>query len=171
MLQANNPAFLMYKRVVEGLNRAFTAVACLCVALIGVIVVGATLARYFGSPVIWAHDYAQIAFTYAVFLSLAPALQAGQHVTVELFEGLVPKAIRPYLNRVAAIACIIFGAIFLWYLWQLTERAFQDNRLANAAVAIPLKWILVAGPVGAMQFLLTAILRFFEDDPQAQQHT
>lgn len=155
-------AISLFRRVVEGVNALFTAIACVLVAAIGIIVVWATLARSFGTPVIWAHDYAQIAFVYVVFLSLAPALQAGQHVTVELFEGLVPRVFRKYLDHVAAIACIVFGAVFFWYLWQLTARSFGDNRLANAVVVVQLKWIQVIGPVGVLQFVLTALLRLAE---------
>ncbi|MAM61370.1 MULTISPECIES: TRAP transporter small permease [Maritimibacter] len=154
--------YLGFKRTVEGVNALFTFVACLLIAAIGLIVVGATLARAFGEPQMWAHDYAQIAFTYVVFLSLAPALQSGQHVTVELFEGFLPNWIRKYLDHVAAIACLIFGIVFCWYLWKLTSRAFSDNRLATAVIAVQLKWIQVIGPIGVLQFVLTAVLRLFE---------
>lgn len=155
-------AFLLFKSTVEGVNALFTAIACLLVAAIGIIIVAATLARTFGAPQMWAHDYAQIAFVYVVFLSFAPALQNGQHVTVELFESFVPRPARRFLDHFAAIACIIFGAIFCWYLWKLTARAFSDNRLATAVISIQLKWIQVIGPIGVLQFVLTAILRLFE---------
>ncbi|SDN83973.1 TRAP-type C4-dicarboxylate transport system, small permease component [Lutimaribacter pacificus] len=162
MVEPHSRAFTLFSKAVEGVNALFTAIACLLVAAIGIIVVAATLARSFGAPQMWAHDYAQIAFVYVVFLSLAPALQSGQHVTVELFEGLVPRGFRKYLDHVAAIACILFGAIFFWYLWQLTARSFGDNRLANAVITVQLKWIQVIGPIGVLQFVLTALLRLAE---------
>ncbi|AJE48453.1 TRAP transporter small permease [Celeribacter indicus] len=163
-------AFRLFKSVVEGVNALFTALACILVAAIGIIVVAATLARTFGTPQMWAHDYAQIAFVYVVFLSFAPALQSGQHVTVELFEELVPQSARRYLDHVAALACIVFGAIFCWYLWQLTARSFADGRLANAVVPVQLKWIQIIGPIGLIQFLLTALLQLFEAQRQFRGH-
>ncbi len=162
MADSQSQVFLLFKKVVEGVNALFTNVASVLIAAIGIIVVAATLARTFGAPQMWAHDYAQIAFVYVVFLSLAPALQAGQHVTVELFEGFLPNATRRYLDHVAAIACIIFGAVFFWYLWKLTHRSFSDNRLATAVIAVQLKWIQVIGPIGTLQFVLTAFLRLAE---------
>ncbi len=165
MSEPRSRTFLLFEGVVERANALFTAVACVLIAAIGIIVVAATLSRTFGLSLIWAHDYAQIAFVYVVFLSLAPALQAGQHVTVELFESLVPKPLRKYLDHVAALACIVFGAVFLWYLWQLTARSFADNRLANAVIAVQLKWIQIIGPIGVLQFVLTAVLQLV----QAQQ--
>ncbi len=159
-------AFALFKNAVEGVNALFTAIACVLIVAIGLIVVLATFARTFGAPQMWAHDYAQIAFVYVVFLSFAPALQAGQHVTVELFEELVPRPARRYLDHVAALACIAFGAIFCWYLWQLTARSFADNRLANAVIAVQLKWIQVIGPIAMAQFVLTALLRLVEAQRQ-----
>lgn len=166
MVLSNSRAFGLFKTAVEGINGLFTAVACLLVAAIGIIVVAATISRAFGASLIWAHDYAQLAFVYLVFLSLSPALQAGQHVTVELFEGLVPKPLRRYLDKVAAAACLIFGVILLWQLWQLTARSFADNRMANAVITIQLKWIQVIGPIAVLQFVLTAVVQLF-DAPQS----
>lgn len=158
----NSRAFIQVKTVAEMLNAIFTAIASALVVAICIIVVAATIARALGAPQVWSHDYAQIAFVYVVFLSLAPALQTGQHVTVELFEGLVPRRARRYLDHVAAIACIIFGAIFFWFLWKLTAKAFADGRLANAVIAVHLKWIQVIGPIGVAQFVFTAIVQLFE---------
>jgi hypothetical protein len=63
----------------------------------------------------------------------------------------------PYVLHLAALLTILFGAVFLWQLWRSTSRAFGDNRLAVAAITVPLKWIYVIGPIGTFQFILTGI--------------
>jgi TRAP-type C4-dicarboxylate transport system permease small subunit len=165
MIKTRTERTSLFEEVVTGVNALFTAIACVLVAAIGIIIVASTFARAFGIPLILAHDFAQICFVYVVFLSFAPALQSGHHVTVELFEGFIPKRLRKYLNHVAAVACIVFGAILCWHLWQLTAKSFADDRLANAVIVVQLKWIQVIGPIGLLQFVLTAILRLV----QAQQ--
>jgi TRAP-type C4-dicarboxylate transport system permease small subunit len=145
--------------VVRGLNSLFTLIACGLVIVIVAVVIAAIVARELGAGLIWANDVAQIAFTYLAFLSFGPALASGHHVTVELFEPIVPMPLRRHLDAVAAVACIVFGVIFLFELWNLAGRAFADDRMANMAIAVPLKWIQLAGLIGVAQFCLTAVLQ------------
>ena len=151
-------AFDHFEWGVKRVNALFALLAAGLVLVVMIVGVTATLSRALGLNLLWAHDSAQVAFVYLVFLTLGPALQTGHHVSVELFETLIPARTRKYLDHVAAIACILFGAIFLKFLWQLTSRSFEDGRLAMAAIEIPLKWIQLAGPLGAIQFILTAIM-------------
>jgi len=47
--------------------------------------------------------------------------------------------------------------LLLTQLGRMTLQAIDDNRLATAVIEVPLKWLYVAGPAGAMQFLLTSL--------------
>lgn len=147
-----------YASLVTAINRLFARVAsALVLTVVGVIVL-AIVTRWLGISLLWAGDAAQIAFVWLVFLSFAPALQSGHHVTVELFEPLVPRPMRRHLDLVAALACLIFGAVFLFQLWALTSRSIADGRMAVMAIPVPLKWVQIAGPIGLGQFCLTALL-------------
>lgn len=150
--------FAAFEATVKRLNDLFAALASALVLVVVAVVILAIVARGLGISVLWANDVAQIAFVYLVFLSFGPALQTGHHVTVELFEPLVPGPLRKYLDHVAALACLVFGVIFLFQLWRLTSRSLDDGRLALAAIAIPLGWIQIAGPIGLAQFVLTALM-------------
>jgi len=153
-------AFGLYETLVKRLNSLFTLVACGLVVFVVAIVILAIVAREMGASLLWVNDVAQIAFVYLAFLSFGPALASGHHVTVELFETLMPTPLRRHLDAIAALACIIFGAVFLYQLWNLAGRAVADNRLAVMAIPIQLKWIQLAGLIGVAQFLLTAVLQF-----------
>jgi TRAP-type C4-dicarboxylate transport system permease small subunit len=154
-------AFHWFGLLVGALNGVFAAMASAFAAIIVAVVVISIVARSIGVSLIWANDVAQICFVYLVFLALGPALESGHHVTVEMFEPLVPKPFRRYLDLIAALANVIFGFLFLQQLLYLTNRSFSDDRLAIAAIAVPLKWIQLAGPVGLAQFVLTALLQFW----------
>jgi len=151
--------FGLLEAIVKRINSLFALVACGLVLVVVAVVILAIVTRELGISVLWANDAAQIAFIYLAFLSFGPALASGHHVTVELFEPLVPKALRKYLDIVAALACVIFGLIFLYQLWNLASRAFADDRMAVMAIPIQLKWIQLAGLIGVAQFCLTAVLQ------------
>ncbi|MGK9055317.1 TRAP transporter small permease [Neorhizobium petrolearium] len=150
-------AFALFETVVKRLNGLFAIVACILVMFMVAVIILAIVTRELGISLIWANDVAQIAFVYVVFLSFGPALATRHHVTVELFEPLVPAPLRRHLEKVAATACILFGAVFLYQLWNLTSRAFADDRMAVLAIPVELKWIQIAGPIGVAMFCLTAI--------------
>ena len=146
------------ERTTKAINRAFVGAASAIALAVVFLVLYAVLMRFFGQAVLWPQDVAQFALAYIFFLALAPALESGHHVTADLFEVLIPRPIRPYMLHVAAVLTVIFGAVLMWQLWKATARAFSDNRLAVSAIAVPLKWIYLAGPIGTLQFILTALV-------------
>lgn len=163
-------ALALFETWVKRLNDLFTVIARILVTVIVAVIIVAIVAREMGIGLIWANDVAQIAFVYVAFLSFGPALQTGHHVTVELFEPIVPAALRRHLDKVAAFACLLFGSVFLYQLWNLTGRAFADGRMANMAISIELKWILVAGPIGVALFCVTALQQLVSSIARGQQH-
>lgn len=142
---------------VRGINRLFAGLACVLALVIVAMVVVSIALRALGAPLMWGEDVAQIAFLYLFFLALGPALKSGSHVTVELFDPVVPRKLRRYLGLVAAVAITAFSAIFVAQLWKLTGRSFATGRLATTVVPIPLQWLQIAGPIGVVQLLLTAL--------------
>jgi TRAP-type C4-dicarboxylate transport system permease small subunit len=148
--------FLRYERMTKAVNKLFAAIASVLTVAIVLLVLLAVGARLAGTHILWPYDITQFTLVYVVFLAIAPALESGHHVVVELFDRLVPRPVRPYVQYVAAILTIIFAAVFLYHLYRLTSRAFGDDRLAVAAIAVPLKWVYVIGPIGIIQFILTA---------------
>jgi TRAP-type C4-dicarboxylate transport system permease small subunit len=145
--------------LVERLNSLFALIACALVLVIVAVVILAIVTRELGISLLWANDVAQIAFVYLTFLAFGPALASGHHVTVELFEPLVPRAMRKHLDAVAAFACVVFGVVFLYELWNLASRSFADDRMAVMAIPVQLKWVQLAGLIGVTQFCLVAVLQ------------
>lgn len=152
--------FRSFERTVKAVNHAFAAAASLLTVAIVLLVLLAVVTRVAGSPTLWPYDFAQFTLVYVVFLAMAPALESGHHVVVELFDGLIPGAVKRFVGHIAMGLVILFGAVFLWHLYRVTARAFGDDRLAVAAIAVPLKWVYLIGPIGVAQFILTALMGF-----------
>ncbi len=151
--------FVGLERGAKAINRAFAAAASiLALAILVVVLIDVTL-RWFAEPTIWANDAARYLLLYLFFLALAPALESGHHVAVDMFDRLLPAPLRPYQAHAAAVLTAAFGSLLLWQLSRLTSQAFADDRLAPATIPIPLRWIYVLGPVGAAQFVLTALVQ------------
>ncbi len=145
------------ERATRSINRLFVALASALALLITAVILYDVALRTVATPPIWAHDLARYALLYLFFLALGPALESGHHVVVDMFDRVVPAALRPYQAHAAALLTLAFGAVLLWATWRMMGQAFADNRLAPAVVPIPLKWIYVIGPIGTIQFMLVAV--------------
>jgi TRAP-type C4-dicarboxylate transport system permease small subunit len=148
-----------YAAVVQGVNRIFALVGVVLVAMLMITILEDVVARYvLRSGFGWSVDFSRYMLTYLFFFGLAPALASGHHVAVDLFEGAVPRALRQWLPLVSSLLCIAFGAILFWFLTRATLRAYTTGALTPTMIAIPVWWVYAVGPLGALQFVLTALL-------------
>lgn len=147
------------ERATGAVSRLFVVLACLLALTIVLVILYDVVLRACCTPPLWAHDVARYSLLYLFFLSLGPALASGHHVVVDLFDRLLPRPLRAYQAHAAALLALAFGAVFLWTLWRMTGQAFADGRLAPAVIPIALKWIYLVGPVGAVHFMLVALVQ------------
>lgn len=152
--------------VMSAVNRWFALLAAALILLLMLVVVQDVVRRaVLGTPSLWALDLARILLTQIFFLALAPALQSGHHVSVDLFAHLWPRPLAALMPRLAGLLCVIFGAILLWFVGSSVARDFADDALAQTVLPIPKKWIVAIGPVGCAQFLLTAVVLALRPPP------
>ena len=79
--------FAGLERAASAINRAFAAAASiLALAILVVVLIDVTL-RFVAEPSVWAHDIARYSLLYLFFFALAPALQSGHHVAVDMFNS------------------------------------------------------------------------------------
>lgn len=141
-------------------NRLFALAASVLAAAIVLVVVREVVLRYgFNAPSTWGMDITRYLLQFTFFLALAPALESGHHVHVDLFDPLVPRAWRRW-QRVSGHALVVFfGAVLLWYVLELTIDAFETDELSFSVIPIKLKYVYWIGPVGTLQFLLTGCVQ------------
>ncbi len=91
-MQAGIDALERFTRLV---NRVFAIAARVIVLGIVLVVIREVFFRYvLNAPSIWAMDGSSFALVFVFFLALAPALESGHHVAVDLFDPLVPARLR-----------------------------------------------------------------------------
>ena len=146
---------------VAAVNRWFLAAAALLVLLIvGIILFDVISRSVFNAPTLWAFDVARFILLYATFLGLAPALESGGHVVVDMFDPLLPKPIRPVIPFLAAGLTVVFGFILFWQIAAHAREAFADGRIAQATIAVPEMWVWLPAPIGTALFVAVAAVQF-----------
>jgi TRAP-type C4-dicarboxylate transport system permease small subunit len=138
------------------LNRLFALIACALVAAIVMIVVREVVLRYgFNAPSTWGMDVSRYLLQFTFFLALAPALESGHHVHVDLFDPLVPAGWHRAQRIAGWMLVVFFGAVLFWYVLDLAIDVFETDEFSFSVVPIKLKYLYWIGPVGTLQFLLT----------------
>lgn len=141
----------------------FTVAAGILVLAIMLVVLQDVARRYlFNDPTTWALDVSSFMLCYVFFLALAPTLEAGGHVRVDIVERLLNPAARRYLALLAIALVVVFGLIFLWKVYVAAAETFESNEVFPTATPMPVKFVWVVGPVGVAQFVLTAIVLGFD---------
>ena len=151
--------FSGYSAFVAAVNRCFAAIGIALIAALMLTILQDVIARYvLRAGLAWGVDFSRYMLTYLFFFGMGPALASGHHVAVDLFESLVPHAFRRWLPLLSSLLCLIFGAILFRFLARATWHAYSTDALTATMVAIPVWWVYVAGPLGALQFVLTSVL-------------
>lgn len=148
-------------RFTRMVNRAFTVIGGAISLAIVVLIVQDVFRRYvLNDPTIWSLDVSSFLLVYLFFFALAPALEAGTHVNVDMFLEHMRPGLRAFMPVLSSFAVLVFGIVFLDKIWEATVEAFEDDVLGPTAMPMKLKYIYMVGPVGTLQFVLTAAVLF-----------
>lgn len=152
-------AFLRhYINFTKLVNKIFTKTSGFLILVIAILLFQDVIRRYFfNDPTSWALDISRFILVYVVFLSIAPALEGGQHVTVDFLKEVISENKQRWLNIVIFLLVAIFGVILCWKLSMVTLDAIKDNRMFPIQTPVPVKYVYAIGPIGALQFTLTAM--------------
>ena len=146
------------------MNRVFLNVAgWLALALLAALTYDLVARNVFGAPTLWALDVSRFLLLFLFFFALAPTLEAGSHVSVDVLQHYLTERPRRVLRIVAQLLLLAYGAFLLWQTCQHTYDAFVDDGLFPTVVPIKLKHVYWVGPLGVLQFMLTAIALLAEE--------
>jgi TRAP-type C4-dicarboxylate transport system permease small subunit len=149
------------ERFTQVVNRIFAGIACLLILVIMVLIVVAVVFRYgLHAPIAWVLDVTIFILAFVFFLAVAPALESGSHIEVDLFDPLIPRSMRKAQRLIGKALTLIFGCVFLWFVVRYYAEIVEVDELSFTMITVPLKYVYWIGPVGAAQFLLTAIVLF-----------
>jgi len=148
-------------------NRVFAVTACLLVLVIMAAIVVQIVYRFvLDDPIAWVLDITIFLLVFVFFLALAPALQSGSHIEVDMFDSLIPDSLRKPVRFIGKLLTVTFGAIFFWYVTAFYRDIVEADEISFTMLIVQLKYVYWIGPLGAFQFLLTAIallIRFWRE--------
>ncbi len=149
-----------FTRFTSAVNRVFLTIAGIVIAtILAVISYDLVLRNIFDAPTLWALDFSRFLLVFAAFFAMAPTLEHGQHVTVDLVEQMMKPGPKRIMQIFALVLVLIFAAFLMWQITRTTIEAFEDDSLFPTVVPVKLKHIYWVGPLGILQFILTAIAR------------
>ena len=149
------------ERFTQRVNRIFVLIGSVLVAAMMLVTVREVFVRYvLDDPSRWAMDGSRFALVYVFFLALAPALESGHHVSVDLFDPLLPRAVRRYQQPAAYLLVLFFAAVLFYYVSAVTLEVFDTGEMTYSVVPVQLKYIYCIGPIGVGEFWLTALVGF-----------
>jgi TRAP-type C4-dicarboxylate transport system permease small subunit len=122
------------------------ACVILLAAITGLVFVAAVM-RFFGHPLVWSVDMAQLLFIWLCFVGAARAMREKSHIGMEVLVKYLGYRPQLWLEMVMSVLTLAFLAVLAVEGWQLTlmnrERLFGDSTLSYA-------WVTVAVPVGCV---------------------
>lgn len=106
--------------------------------------------RWFGYPLVWSMDVAQLLFVWASFIGADMAMRRRGLIAVDLFVRWIPPRYRVYLDLATALLILAFLLTFTYLGYKLVmlnlERQFGDSGISYAYVtsAVPIGCLLLA---------------------------
>lgn len=145
-------------RLTRWVNRwLLTAAGTLAAAILAVICYDLVSRNLFDAPTVWALDVSRFLLLFVFFLALAPALESGAHVSVDILDHFLPPAPRRAMRVAARVLVLVFGAILLWQVTRTARDAFETDELFPIVITLKLKHVYWIAPLGVVQFLLTGL--------------
>ena len=129
----------------------------ICFALLAGItglVFTAAIMRFFGHPLIWSVDMAQLLFIWLCFFGSNKAMREKSHLGMEVLVSRLGYQRRFWLEFACSLVILAFLAVLAVEGWKLTllnhERTFGDSTLSYS-------WVTVAVPFGCVLLGATLI--------------
>jgi TRAP-type C4-dicarboxylate transport system permease small subunit len=155
-----------------GYFRLIEVFAGTSMALILVVMVVQVAARYlFASSLIWAEEFCRYVLIWQTFLLLGVAFRRGEFVALDIVPGLLPPGLRLALKAVMAVPILIFLGLMVYYGWDYAARVqrqtipaldFIWSSLTGAHLAVSIRWVYIAVPVGSGLLALHVIADLVE---------
>lgn len=136
----------------------FLAGASLLLVIVA-LVFSAAVMRFFGHPLIWSVDLAQLLFIWLCFVGATRAMRQRGHIGVDILVRMLGHRFRLWLEIVQAFLFVAFLAVLMVEGYKLTilnqERLFGDSGISYAFVTI-------AVPAGCIMLSLAIIANVVE---------
>lgn len=147
------------RRLANGIGAAWLAVSVGLVVVTIVTVLCQVLFRYvLAFPLAWTEEVSRLALVGAVYAGLPPAYLRGEHIVVDFFVGLLPKAIfGPYVVAMKLICVAVITYLAIGAGLQ-TEATRNMTLIALPNVSIAVVYALQAAALASFSLLILLTL-------------
>jgi tripartite ATP-independent transporter DctM subunit len=148
----------LWAREIEGaLSRTIELLAAALVVVETVILLAGIIARYvFRAPLLWSDELASVLFTWLALLGSAVAFRRGEHMRMTAAVGMLPQAVREFLE---VLSTSMATAFLILILPAAMDLAHEEYLMLTPALEIPGSWRAAALPVGAGIMAAFGLLR------------
>jgi TRAP-type C4-dicarboxylate transport system permease small subunit len=133
--------------LLKRLSQIELAICVLLLAAITGLVFVAALMRFFGHPLIWSVDAAQLLFIWLCMLGACRAMRDKSHLGMEVLVKYLPYMSRLWVELLCSVITLVFLGIIAKLgfdlAWLNRARTFGDSSISYA-------WVTVAVPVGCI---------------------
>jgi TRAP-type C4-dicarboxylate transport system permease small subunit len=139
---------LMAKAVLRQIERVEELITVFFLFIMCVFVLLQLFSRFIlNSPLLFTEEVSRYSYVWITFIGLSLATKTGDHIKVDFFMGLLPRAARVVIERIVnTISFLIL--LYLCYLG-LRFLAFSGMN-ESAALKIPLNFVYVSLPLGCL---------------------
>ena len=131
--------------MLKRLGQIELAICVILLAIITGLVFVAAVTRFFGHPLVWSVDLAQLLFIWVCFLGADKAMREKTHLGMEVPIKYLPYKHRLWVELACSAIVLVFLAVLIVKGYDLTlmnvERTFGDSTLSYG-------WVTAAVPVG-----------------------
>jgi TRAP-type C4-dicarboxylate transport system permease small subunit len=133
--------------LLKRLSQIELAICVLLLAFITGLVFVAALMRWFGHPLIWSVDMAQLLFIWLCMFGATRAMREKSHLGMEVLTKYLPYMSRLWLELVCSLVTLgflgIISVLGFQLAWLNRARQFGDSGISYA-------WVTGAVPVGCI---------------------
>lgn len=135
---------------------------------IGVLILAQVGARFMGSQIPSADDFAAWCMAASVFLALPSTFLRGDHIRVTLLFGSVSPKLRFVMDVLSTVIAIVLLGWGVWYVGEYVYESYVYHDVSQGIIAVPL-WIPQCAMLVGMSLMLMAFIErlvslFYGDD-------
>ena len=131
--------------------------------------------RYlFTAPTTWSFEVNGFLMVYLALLSATDTQRVNEHISIGFMQDKLPPTGRQIVQRLIALAGLVFCAVMVWRGGLMTAQAWQYNERVSSSLSTPMALPYALLPIGfgllGLQFLLELLAgpAARQSDPQGE---
>jgi TRAP-type C4-dicarboxylate transport system permease small subunit len=145
------------ERLALTINRFFTRLASIALALLMVLTVADVVGRYFlNRPVTGTFELTELFMVFIVFLALGFAQHQNEHISLDLAYTYFPAKLKKTTNVLIDVVNLAVMAAVTWQLYAYSVRMGEGN-YTTAVLQLPIQPFVIVAIAGTASYALAII--------------